>query len=61
MLALVCLVFAPVAIAFGLDWGLLALLGGLAVMLVWHLNHLSQLLNWLEGPLNAPLPRGRGA
>ena len=60
-LALVCLVFAPAAIAFGLDWGLWALIAGLVVMLVWHLNHLRQLLDWLEGPLNAPLPRGRGA
>lgn len=60
-LALVCLVFAPVALAFGLDWGLCALAAGLIVMLVWHLNYLRQLLDWLEGPLNAPLPRGRGA
>ena len=60
-LAVVCLVFAPAAIAFGLDWGLWALIAGLVVMLVWHLNHLRQLLDWLEGPLNAPLPRGRGA
>ncbi|MBP8163208.1 MAG: phosphate regulon sensor histidine kinase PhoR [Propionivibrio sp.] len=36
-------------------------MAGLVVMLVWHLNHLRQLLDWLEGPLNAPLPRGRGA
>lgn len=60
-LALACLLFAPAAIAFGLAWGLCALLGGLAVMLAWHLSHLRQLLNWLDGPLNAPLPRGRGA
>ncbi len=60
-LALVCLVFAPAAIAFGLDWGLWALIAGLVVMLVWHLNPLRQLLAWREGPLDAPLPRGRGA
>ncbi|MFT3848410.1 MAG: phosphate regulon sensor histidine kinase PhoR [Propionivibrio sp.] len=60
-LALLCLICGPVALVFGLDWGLCALAGGLLVMLCWHLHHLRQLIDWLEGPLNAPLPRGRGA
>ena len=60
-LALVCAFAAPVALAFGLNWGLCALAAGLAVMLCWHLHHLRQLVDWLDGPLNAPLPRGRGA
>lgn len=60
-LALVCLVFAPAAFALGLDWGLGVLAAGFVVMLAWHLEHLRQLMDWLEGPLNAPLPRGRGA
>lgn len=57
----VCAIFAPVALGLGLAWGLVALGAGIAVMLAWHLYHLGQLMDWLEGPLNAPLPRGRGA
>ena len=60
-LALLCLVFAPIALVFGLAWGLSALLAGFGLMLAWHLHYLRQLMDWLEGPLNAPLPRGRGA
>ena len=60
-LALACLIAAPIALGFGINWGLCALAGGLLVMLCWHLYHLRQLMDWLEGPLNAPLPRGRGA
>jgi len=53
------LVFAPVALGFGLDWGLAAVILALLLMLAWHLLHLHQLMTWLEGPLNNPLPRGR--
>lgn len=60
LLAIVCLVFGPVTIAFGRTAGLLAVIVCLLLWVVWQLRHLEQLLNWLEGPLNHPLPRGRG-
>ena len=53
------LIFAPVALGFGLDWGLAAVIAALLLLLAWHLLHLHQLMAWLEGPLNDPLPRGR--
>ena len=60
LLVFICLVFAPLAVTFGLVAGLLSLIGCLALMLSWHLVHLGQLLAWQEGPLDNPLPRGRG-
>lgn len=60
LVALVCLVALPSAAAFGTTWGLGALIVGLLLMLGWHLVFLAQLLAWQEGPLDAPLPRGRG-
>ncbi|MFZ4536074.1 phosphate regulon sensor histidine kinase PhoR [Propionivibrio sp.] len=60
LLAIACFVFAPVAIVYGLSWGLTAVIVCLLLMLCWHLLHLRQLVGWLEGPLNSPLPRGRG-
>ncbi len=60
LFAMVCLIFGPVAIAFDLKWGLLAVIVCLLFMLGWHLIHLRQLMGWLEGPLNNALPRGRG-
>ena len=60
LLAIVCLVFAPVTLGFGLVRGLLAVIVCLLLLLAWHLFHLRQLIGWLEGPLNHPLPRGRG-
>ena len=61
LLAIACLIFAPVALAFGLLWGLTVVIACLLLLLSWHLHHLRQLMGWLEGPLNHPLPRGRGA
>ncbi|MBK7422824.1 MAG: phosphate regulon sensor histidine kinase PhoR [Propionivibrio sp.] len=60
LLAIAGLVFAPVAILYGLNWGLTAGIAGLFLLLSLHLYHLRQLMGWLEGPLNSPLPRGRG-
>lgn len=60
VLAISVLVFAPVALGFGLSWGLTAGIVGLFLLLCVHLHHLRQLMAWLEGPLNGPLPRGRG-
>ncbi len=61
LLAIVVGVFAPLSIGFGLLWGLAGVVACLALALCWHLVHLAQLLDWLEGPLESPLPRGRGA
>ena len=60
LLGVVVLVFAPVAIGFGLSRGLEALIICLLLMLCWHLAFLAQLLGWLEESLDRPLPRGRG-
>ena len=54
-------VFAPLAIGWGLLWGLTGIVACLLLAVAWQLVHLHQLLGWLEGPLGAPLPRGRGA
>ena len=60
LLGLIVLVFAPVAIGFGFNRGLEALVICLLLMLGWHLAFLAQLLGWLEEALDRPLPRGRG-
>ena len=60
LLGVVVLVFAPVAIGFGLSRGLEALIICLLLMLCWHLAFLAQLLGWLEESLDRPLPQGRG-
>lgn len=60
LFASICLVFAPVTLLFNYGWGLLATVACLLLLLGWHLFHLRQLFSWLEGPLNNPLPRGRG-
>ena len=60
LLAVVFLVFIPATLGLGLVHGLLAVIVCLLLMLAWHLVHLRQLQGWLEGPLNHPLPRGRG-
>ena len=60
LLAILCLVFLPVKLAFGLAWALTAVIVCLLLLLSWHLFHLGQLVDWQEGPLDSPLPRGRG-
>ena len=54
------LVFTPIALAFGLEWGLTAVIVCLLLILCWDQFFLQQLMDWLEGPLNSRLPRGRG-
>lgn len=61
LLAITGLVFAPLALGFGLNWGLAGVIVFLLLMLCWQLLHLRQLTAWLEGPIDSPLPRGRGA
>ena len=60
LLLVLCLVVLPVKVAFGTFWGVATLIACLLLMLGWHLVHLGQLLDWQEGPLDNPLPRGRG-
>ena len=60
LLGITALVFAPVAISFGVNWGLATLILCLLLMLLWHFFFLAQLLGWLDETLDRPLPRGRG-
>ena len=60
LLAIAILVFVPLAMAFGLVWGLTAVIVSLMLMLAWHQFHLRQLMGWLEKEIDNPLPRGRG-
>ena len=60
LLAIFCLVFIPVAIVFGNDWGLGATIICLLSVLAWHLFQFQQLMIWLDGKLDGPLPRGQG-
>jgi two-component system phosphate regulon sensor histidine kinase PhoR len=61
LLAIAGLVLAPLALSFGLAWGLAGVIACLLLMLFWQLFHLRQLMGWLDGPIDTPLPRGRGA
>jgi two-component system phosphate regulon sensor histidine kinase PhoR len=61
LLGIACFVFAPVGMAYGLRWGLAAVIVCLLFLLGWQLLHLGQMMRWLEGSLDSPLPRGRGA
>ena len=60
LLGITALVFAPVAISFGVNWGLATLILCLLLMLLWHFFFLAQLLGWLDETLDRPLPQGRG-
>ncbi len=60
LLSVLGLVVLPAKLAFGTFWSVAALIACLLLMLGWHLVHLGQLLDWQEGPLDGPLPRGRG-
>lgn len=60
LLGIAILIFAPIAISFGLNWGLAALIACLLLILLWHFFFLAQLLGWLDETLDRPLPRGRG-
>ena len=60
LLGITALGFAPVAISFGVNWGLATLILCLLLMLLWHFFFLAQLLGWLDETLDRPLPQGRG-
>ena len=60
LFTIACFIFAPIALLYGLAWGLTAVIACLLLMLCWHQIYLHQLTSWLEGPLNNRLPRGRG-
>jgi two-component system phosphate regulon sensor histidine kinase PhoR len=60
LLAIVCVVFIPVWIIYGLHWALAATITSLLMVLGWHLFQLGRLIEWLRGPFDAPLPQGSG-
>lgn len=55
------LLLLPLRLAFGPTafWPGVALC--LALLLIRHVRHIQQLLRWLDGPIDAPLPQGHGA
>lgn len=59
-LAIILFVFFPTWIAYDLRWALVAMVGSLLLLLGWHLFQLGRLIQWLRGPLDAPLPEGAG-
>ena len=61
--------FAPALVAaatfltwalFGEGWSLVALAAGAAALVAFHLHHLDIVTRWAAGPLEAPVPDGRG-
>jgi len=60
LLLITCFFFTPLTLIYGVKWGLAAVIVCLLLMLCWHQLFLQQLIDWLEGPLNHRLPRGRG-
>ena len=61
--------FAPALVAaatfltwaiFDEGWALLVLAAGAAGLVAFHLHHLSIVTDWAAGPLDAPVPDGRG-
>ena len=61
LVGLAGLVYLPALLLYGPTAGALSLCVGILLLLAWHLYHLGLLLDWQEGPLDRPLPRGRGA
>jgi two-component system phosphate regulon sensor histidine kinase PhoR len=49
------------AIAFGAGWALCVLAVGSAGIVGYHLWHLGGLANWAAGPVDDPVPEGRGS
>lgn len=60
LLAIFFCIFVPVWIIYDLRWVLAAMVGSLLLVLGWHLFQLGRLIDWLRGPLDAPLPEGAG-
>lgn len=61
LLGAIVVLVLPVILFLGLWAGLAVLFAILLLMLGWHVAHFGQLMGWLDGPLDSPLPRGRGA
>jgi two-component system phosphate regulon sensor histidine kinase PhoR len=59
--AIVALLTAIVALAFGAAWALGVLAVGSAAILGFHLWHLAGLERWASGPPDLPVPEGRGS
>ncbi len=59
--AAVGLLTTIVAIAFGAAWALGVLAVGSAGVVAFHVWHLGGLANWAAGPVDEPVPEGRGS
>src|SRR5438552_18873860 len=47
-------------LAVGAGWAIAALALGASALFAFHLGHVVLLIRWAEGPLEAPVPEGRG-
>jgi len=59
--AIVALLTTIVAIVFGAAWALGVLAVGSAGIVAFHLWHLGGLATWAAGPVDEPVPEGRGS
>jgi two-component system phosphate regulon sensor histidine kinase PhoR len=59
--AIVALLTAIVGVAFGAAWALAVLAVGSTGLLAFHLWHLAGLERWAAGPIDQPVPVGRGS
>jgi two-component system phosphate regulon sensor histidine kinase PhoR len=59
--ACVALVTLVAGVFLGAGWALGVLAAGASALLAYHLWHLDRLARWAEGPLDAPVPEGRGS
>jgi two-component system phosphate regulon sensor histidine kinase PhoR len=59
--ALAALVALVVLVAAGAGWALLTLAVGATAIVAGHLRNLQRATDWATGPLDAPVPEGRGA
>ncbi len=59
--AIVALLTAIVAVAFGAAWALAVLAAGSTAVVGFHLWHLAGLERWASGPPDLPVPEGRGS
>ena len=59
--ACVALATLVAGLVFGAGWGLAVLAAGASALVGFHLWQFDRLVRWAEGPLDAPVPEGRGS
>ena len=59
--ACVALATLVAGLVFGTGWGLAVLAAGASALVGFHLWQFDRLVRWAEGPLDAPVPEGRGS